>query len=158
MIEGHKAMGIVEFPRIAPAGTASGPWDAEELRQLIALFGAQRRRRVSSWDVGETERGEPQFYMLGPGPDYDCVMSVSRLARGYVLEDGTGRIMGEAPALHHFAEQTARSVARRGRSLVARATLLICAIRLTIEEKIEPIFEESQELLVRFAPQIAAFV
>ena len=27
-----------------------------------------------------------------------------------------------------------------------------------IEEKFEPIFEESQELLVRFAPQGAAFV
>jgi len=34
----------------------------------------------------------------------------------------------------------------------------VCAIRLTIEEKVEPLFEESQELLVRFAPQIAAFV
>jgi hypothetical protein len=31
-------------------------------------------------------------------------------------------------------------------------------IRLTIEEKLEPIFEESQELLVRFVPQVAAFV
>lgn len=151
-------MGIVEFPRIAPAGTASGPWHSDELRELVALFGAQPRRRVSGWDVGTTERGEPQFYVMGPGPDYDCVMCVSRLAQGYVLEDGAGRIMGEAPALHHFAEQAARSVASAGRSLVARLTLLICAIRLAIEEKVEPIFEESQELVVRFAPQLAAFV
>jgi hypothetical protein len=151
-------MGIVQFPRIAPAGRPSGPWHSDELSQLVALYGAQSRRQVSGWDVGETERGEPQFYVLGPGPDYDCVMCVSRLANGYVLEDGTGRIMGEAPALHHLAEQAARSVAGVGRSLVARLTLLICAIRLTIEEKVEPIFEESQDLLVRVAPQLAAFV
>jgi hypothetical protein len=42
--------------------------------------------------------------------------------------------------------------------LVARLALAWCAIRLTIEEKLEPIFEESQELLVRVVPQVAAFV
>jgi hypothetical protein len=157
-MERHKDMGIVQFPRIAPAGRPSGPWHSDELQQLVALYVAQSRRQVSGWDVGQTERGEPQFYVLGPGPDYDCVMCVSRLANGYVLEDGTGRIMGEAPALHHFAEQAVRSAAGVGRSLVARVTLLICAIRLTIEEKVEPIFEESQDLLVRVAPQLAAFV
>jgi len=31
-------------------------------------------------------------------------------------------------------------------------------VRLTIVEKLEPIFEESQELLVRVVPQVAAFV
>ena len=85
------------------------------------------------------------------------LLCVSRLAQGYVLEDGSGRILGEAPSLDRFAEQAARAAARGGRSFVARVTLLLCAIRLTIEEKVEPLFEESQELLVRFAPQIAAF-
>jgi hypothetical protein len=75
-----------------------------------------------------------------------------------VLEDGTGRILGEAPSLARFAEQVAHASVRGGRSLLARVTLLLCAIRLTIEEKVEPLFEESQELLVRFAPQMAAFV
>jgi hypothetical protein len=37
-------------------------------------------------------------------------------------------------------------------------TLLVGAIRLTIEKKVEPIFEETQELLARFAPQMAAMV
>ena len=41
---------------------------------------------------------------------------------------------------------------------MARVTLAWCTIRLAIEEKLEPIFEESQELLVRFAPQVAALV
>ena len=85
--------------------------------------------------------------------------SYSIAGRGaYHLEDGSGRLIGEAPSLHQFAEQAARAAVRGGRSFIARITLTLCAIRLTIEEKIEPIFEESQELLVRFAPQIAAFV
>ena len=29
-------------------------------------------------------------------------------------------------------------------------------VRVTIEEKLEPVFEESQELLVRVVPQVAA--
>ena len=47
---------------------------------------------------------------------------------------------------------------RGSRSLVARLALVWVMIRLTIEEKLEPVFEESQELLVRFVPQVAAFV
>ncbi|MEA2877619.1 MAG: hypothetical protein QOF14_2815 [Hyphomicrobiales bacterium] len=47
---------------------------------------------------------------------------------------------------------------RSGRSFIARATLAWCTIRLAIEEKLEPVFEKSQELLVRFVPQVAAFV
>jgi hypothetical protein len=47
---------------------------------------------------------------------------------------------------------------RGSRSLVGRLALVWVSIRLSIEEKLEPIFEESQELLVRVVPQAAAFV
>jgi hypothetical protein len=142
-------MSVIEFPQPTPHPDG---WRLDELRQLAALF------EMNPWDVGATEQGEPQFYVLGPAPDYACVLCISRLAHGYVLEDDAGRILCEAPALHLFAEQAARAVAGAGRSFVARAALLICAIRLTIEEKLEPMFEETQELLARFAPQLAAFV
>ena len=148
-------MSIVEFPRHDPA---SGDWSPDELQRLIAVFRADAAGAGTAWDVGATEHGDPQFYLLGPAPQHECVLCVSRLAQGYVLEDGSGRILGEAPSLDRFAEQAARAAVRGGRSFVARITLLLCAIRLTIEEKVEPLFEESQELLVRFAPQIAAFV
>jgi hypothetical protein len=146
-------MKIVEFPRRA---CGSPEWRPDELRQLTEMFGAEGAQ--VTWEVGTTEAGDPQFYLLGPAPSYDCLLCVSRLAHGYVLEDGTGRLLGEAPALHQFAEQITRAAVRSGRSFVARMTLLLCTIRLAIEEKVEPIFEESQELLVRFAPQVAAFV
>jgi hypothetical protein len=149
-------MKIVEFPRRDPCG--SPDWRPDELRQLTELFGADAAQAGITWEVGATEVGDPQFYLLGPAPNYDCLLCVSRLAHGYVLEDGAGRLLGEAPALHQFAEQVARAAVRSGRSFVARMTLLLCTVRLAIEEKLEPIFEESQELLVRFAPQVAAFV
>ena len=148
-------MSILEFPRRA---AALSDWRPDEWRELAALFQPAAADAGTAWDVGATEHGDPQFYLLGPAPDHECVLCVSRLAQGYVLEDGSGRILGEAPSLDRFAEQVARAAARGGRSFVARITLLVCAIRLTVEEKIEPLLEESQELLARFAPQIAAFV
>ena len=144
-------MSVVEFPRHDPL---SGDWSPDELQQLIALFRADAGG--AGYAVGATERGEPQFYLLGPAPGHDCVLCVSRLAEGYVLEDGEGRLIGEAPSLDRFAVEAARAAMRSGRSFVARVTLTWCTIRLAIEEKFEPLFEESQELLIRFAPQIAA--
>jgi hypothetical protein len=142
-------MSVIDFPQRAPRHDG---WQPDELRQLAALF------ETNPWDVGATEQGEPQFYVLGQAPDHPCVLCVSRLAHGYVLEDGIGRVVCEAPALHLFAERAARAVAGAARSFIARATLLICAVRLAIEEKLEPIFEEAQDSLTRFAPQLAGFV
>ncbi len=144
-------MSIVEFPRSFPA---SGAWSADELQQLIALF----RDGGTSYATGTTERGDPQFYLLGPAPEHDCMLCVSRLAQTYVLEDGEGRLIGETPTLDGFAVEAACAAVRGSRSLVARLARLWVTVRLTIEEKLEPIFEESQELLVRVVPQVAAFV
>ena len=146
-------MSIVEFPQ--RSFPASGAWSADELQQLIALFRADGE---TSYATGTTEHGDPQFYLLGPAPAHECVLCVSRLAQSYVLEDGEGRLIGETPALDGFAVEAARAAVRGSRSLVARLALLWVTVRLTIEEKVEPIFEESQELLVRVVPQVAAFV
>ena len=108
-------MSIVEFPQ--RSFPASGAWSADELQQLIALFRADGE---TSYATGTTEHGDPQFYLLGPAPEHECVLCVSRLAQTYVLEDGAGRLIGEAPALDGFAD---RGRARRGarRPLVRRA-------------------------------------
>ena len=144
-------MSIVEFPRGFPASDA---WSPEELQQLIALF----RDGETRYATGATEHGDPQFYLLGPAPEHACVLCVSRLAQTYVLEDGEGRLIGEAGALEGFAVEAARAAVRGSRSLVARLALVWCTVRLAIEEKFEPVFEESQELLVRVVPQVAVWV
>ena len=86
------------------------------------------------------------------------MLCVSRVARGYVLEDGTGRLIGEAPSLDRFAVEAARAAIRGGRSVMTRMLVAWVTLRLTIEERLEPIFEESEELLARYAPQIAAMI
>jgi hypothetical protein len=145
-------MTVIAFPRRLPGPSG---WRDDELRYLTALTPAGSGL---SWETGATERGDPQFYVIGPAPDHDCLLCVSRLADGYVLQDGAGRLIGEALSLDRFAVEAARAAMRGGRSFVARVTLLVCAIRLAIEEKVEPILEESEELVARFAPQIAALV
>jgi|SRR6185503_11928585 hypothetical protein len=141
-------MSVIDFPR------RGGDWRADELRPLVSLAQAARL----SWDTGTTERGEAQFYVLGPAPEHDCVLCVSRLAQGYVVEDGAGRLIGEAPSLDRFAVAAAGAAIRGSRSFVTRVLVAWVTIRLTIEEKLEPIFEESEELLTRFAPQVAAII
>ena len=75
-------MSIVEFPRRDAA--PSGDWRPEELRELTELF-APARASIT-WEVGLTEAGDPQFYLLGPAPDHDCVLCVSLV----VSYTGTG--------------------------------------------------------------------
>jgi hypothetical protein len=41
--------------------------------------------------------------------------------------------------------------------LVARAVLLWCTIRHMFHDKVEPLLDEGEELLVELAPQLAAF-
>jgi hypothetical protein len=121
------------------------------LRQLIALFRAE-----GNFAVGATEAGDPQFYLLGA--EHECVLCVSRLGSTYLLEDGEGRVLGEAPALDRFTAEAARAAVRRGRSFVTRLMLAWITLRLAIEEKLDPILQEGEELLARFAPQLAALV
>lgn len=141
-------MSVIDFPK------PTREWRPEELQQLVSIADAA----ALSWDTGTTERGEPQFYVLGPAPDRDCLLCVSRLAQGYVLQDGVGRLIGEAPSLDRFTVEAARSAVRLGRSFMSRMIVGWLTLRLTMEERLEPIIEESEELLARFAPQIAAFV
>ena len=141
-------MSVIDFPKPVRE------WHPDELQQLVSLANAAR----FSWGTGATERGEPQFYVVGPAPEHGCVLCVSRLAQGYVLEDGSGRLIGEAPALDRFAVEAARAAIRGSRSFVGRVMVAWITLRLTIEERLEPIVEESEEMLARYAPQIAAFI
>jgi hypothetical protein len=147
-------MNVVAFRgRIAPA---PGEWSRDEFARLVAL--AREAGADASFATGRTEQGDPQFYLLGPAPERDCILSVSRLGRSYVLEDGNGRVLGEVPSLERVGAEAMRAALRGGRSFVARATLVWVTLRLTIEEKLEPIFDETEELLARLAVPLLASV
>ena len=149
-------MTIIAFPsKVQPEG---GSWPAAELNEIVETLAPQLRSgEAGGWDVGVTEIGDPQFYLLGPPPHDECILCISRLGRVYVLEDGAGKVLFEHNSLVVLAEQ-ARSALRKTRAqIVARVTLLWCMVRELFEEKIEPIVGESEELLTHFVPQLAAF-
>jgi hypothetical protein len=86
----------------------SGGWRRAELRRLLAVCSASvSSGAASGWAFGETERGDPQLYLLGPEPECDCILCISRLDDLYILEDGKGRLVSEHNDLPSLGEQVA---------------------------------------------------
>jgi hypothetical protein len=148
-------MKIVTFPKTPEMPKA---WQAAELRMLTGACAAfVERGEASGWEIGATEAGDPQLYLVGPPPQQDCVLCISRLGRLYVLEDGAGRVLFERDSMLLLAEQMHALLQRRRGAIVARLTIAWCAIREAFEEKIEPLLAEPVEILAHVAPQLAAF-
>jgi hypothetical protein len=132
-------------------------WRSAELEKLVQTFNAAvDEGNAAGWEVGMTELGDPQLYLLGPGPEYDCILCVSRVGQQYVLEDGHGQILGEHNSLRTIGERAWAAVCGRKRSFAARITLVACAIGETFEEKLEALLEGPAELLTHLGPQLAA--
>ena len=147
-------MTVIEFPG---RPIRDGGWDGAELDEIAeSLAPYLTQAEICAAEIGQSEAGDPQFYVVGPPPDYDCILCISRLGQLYVLEDGNGRLLFEHNSLMALADQAKAALVKRKISLVARATVLWCAIRQTFEEKVEPVLGEGEELLAHVAPQLAA--
>lgn len=147
-------MSVVEFERRPGAPV----WTETELNTIVtALHAALAPTHGRSWETGVTEKGDTQFYLLGPLPDQSCELCLSRIGRLYVLEDGSGRLLFEHRNLDLVALH-ARAAVSSAPWLMVRAVVLWCAVRSTLHEKFEPVLVEGEELLVHIAPQLAAFV
>jgi hypothetical protein len=148
-------MTVIVFPPKPPQ--ADGSWRASELKAMIgALAPALTGGESGGYDIGVTEIGDPQFYLLGPPPHDECILCISRLGRSYVLEDGAGQVLYEHNSLVVLAEQAKSALRRRKAQIVARAGLLWCAARAAFEEKLEAVVGEGEELLAHVVPQLAA--
>lgn len=148
-------MSVVPFP----ARELPHNWQRSEMNTLLAACGESLEKgTVSGWEVGETERGDPQLYLLGPAPNHDCVLCVSRLGRLYVLEDGDGRILCEHDALGSLSDQVRHALRHKKAAIIARATVVWLAVKETFEERIEPMLAEPVEVLEHFAPQLVALI
>ena len=144
-------MSVVAFER----KQNGGEWSEKELSTLVAaLCAAPGTGR--EWETGMTERGDAQFYLLGPLPDQACELCVSRIGGRYILEDGSGRLLFEHRNLE-FVALHAKAAVPSTSWLMVRTITLWCAIRNTIHEKVEPLLVEGEELFVQFVPQLAAF-
>jgi len=133
-------------------------WSETELHTLLTtLKAALGSGDGRGWETGVTEKGDLQFYLLGPLPDQACELCVSRIAGRYVLEDGAGQFLFEHRSLPLVALHAKAAVSPRQWSLVARIALLWFTVRHTMHDKFEPFLVESEELIVHLAPKLAGF-
>lgn len=148
-------MTVHPFPKTTQAALG---WQPIELQQMAGTAVVPTEAsEAGGWVAGTTEVGDPQLYLVGPAPEHDCILCVSRLGRLYVLEDGAGRLLFEHASLGLLADRVQAALRRGKAGLVARLTVMWCAARETFEEKIEPIMAEPIEILTHVAPQLAAF-
>jgi hypothetical protein len=147
-------MTVVKFRR-RPA--EPGAWRSAELQQFVEVSSqAIAAGEASGWEVAITEQGDPQVFLIGPPPNYDCILSISRVGGVYVIEDGAGRVLFEQDNPMRLAEQATAALRRRKSALVARVAVAWCALREAVEEKTEAMMAEPMELLTHIAPQLAA--
>lgn len=141
------------------ARLAEGNWRVSELKSLAGTFEpVLHSGRASGWTVATTEDGDPQFYLVGPGPDEDCIVALSRLGGIYVLEDGNGRVLCEHNSLTTVAEKALAFLKQSQAGLVARLALVWCTTRHALQDKLETVIGESEEVLTVVAPQLAALI
>ena len=138
---------------------AAHAWQKTERTALLTACGdSVQKGIVVDWESGVTAAGDPQLYLLGPAPDHDCILCISRLGRLYVLEDGEGRVLYEHDAIAVLTEEVRGALRRKKGTIVARALVAWLAIKETFEERIEPLLAEPAELLAHVAPQLVALV
>jgi hypothetical protein len=148
-------MNVVKFPRLTTQ--AADGWQSAELQQFLAVSAnAIAAGEASGWEVGVTENGDPQVFLLGPPPDHDCILCISRLGRLYVIEDGAGRVLYEHDNPMLLVEHATAALRRRKAAIVAHVAVAWCALREAFEEKTEAMMAEPMELLTHIAPQLAA--
>ncbi|HEY7383077.1 MAG TPA: hypothetical protein VH743_05345 [Beijerinckiaceae bacterium] len=150
-------MNVIPF---MPAASALRSWSPRELEALVSVYETHAARGdASSWDVGATEFEDPQFFVFGPTPELDCIVAISRVGRIYVLENGTGQVLDEGTSLDNVVSRAKAPVTEyKPLGLIARVTVVLTAIRVAFHERIEPFLAESEEVLLRVAPQFAALV
>ena len=150
-------MNVVPFPR--RDGDIAGLWQRFEMQRVAdACAEPLSRGDVSGWEAGVTEAGDPQLYLLGPPPERECLVCLSRLGRVYVLEDGQGRILFEHDAIDVLAEQVRGALRRKRAAIVARIAVAWIAVREVFEEKVEPALAEPIEMFSLMAPQFSGLV
>jgi hypothetical protein len=146
-------MSVVAFER----KQNDGEWSERELSTITAALNAALAPSTGrAWEIGMTEKGDAQFYLLGPLPDQACELCVSRIGGRYILEDGSGRLLFEHRNLD-LVVLHARAAIPSTSWLMVRVIILWCAIRNVLHERIEPMLAEGEELLVQWAPQLAVF-
>lgn len=151
-------MSVIVFK--SRTGHEGDGWTDAERRALDAFFEARvRRDGVVEAAVVTTDLGDPQYFILGPAPACECVLSISRVSTQFVVEDGGGRVLIEVDNLAAALDAASRLRLRRDQSsLVAKAVLAWISLREFVEERTDAAVEEAveaAEILAHVVPQVA---
>jgi hypothetical protein len=147
-------MRLLKFPDVAEEKSCG--WRGAEVAQFTsACAPSVCSGDISGWEIGETELCEPQLYVIGPPPDYDCSLVVSRVGRLYVLEDGAGNVLFEHSDPLRLADQIYAALRRNRAAITARMAVAWCVAREFFEEKIEPVMAEPIELISHYGSYAA---
>ena len=134
-------MTVLRFPSRAQSHQQS--WPLDEMRELAeACSAAVAQGQASGWEIGATEHGDPQLYLIGPPPAYDCILCISRVGHHCVIEDGRGRVLLEHDSPLLLAEQALAALRRRKAALLAQVAAGWQAFREAFEEKTEALTTE----------------
>jgi hypothetical protein len=149
-------MTVIRFPTHPP--TPVDDWDPADREAIAKLCGPHLKAgEIIGYESGVTECGDPQVYLIGPAPEHDCILCISRLGRLYLLEDGRGQLLGEYQRIAELVDRAGSTLAQKRNSIAVRAIGAWYAAREFFEEKLEPLLAEPAELLSHVAPQLAAF-
>jgi hypothetical protein len=133
-------------------------WRKSELDALLGVLSPVfSLRGASGWEVARTEAGDPQFYLLGPKPDQECILCVSRVGNSYIVNDSEGEHITEISDIQMMSSHVQNFLKRHAARSLAKLMLIWCAAKQAFHDKVEPVVAEAEELLVHFAPQLAAF-
>jgi hypothetical protein len=139
---------VVSSARPLPHGQHG--WSAHELEELLRIYATHAGRRDVSWATAVTERDDPQFFVIGPEPEADCLVAVARVGERYVLEDGEAHVLCESRILPEVVKRAQLVLTTRSKpSLMVKLFVPIAAARSFFDEKIEPLIPDSVEVLLR---------
>jgi hypothetical protein len=132
-------------------------WRQSELDAILnAVSPVFELRGASSWEVSNTEHGEPQFYLLGPKPDQECILCISRLGQTYIVNDGEGHHIVDLSDLKALTAQVQGLLKHGATRALSKVVVVWCGAKQVFHDKFDPLFAEGEELLIHVAPQIAA--
>jgi hypothetical protein len=141
-------------------------WQPGEFAELVRLFRAMRERdHAESYEFGLTERGDPQFYVLGGDAERRCVCAVSRLCQQtqswYVIENGNGRVLSDGCCLRDMINDVVERsrTTPRHLSLVTKLVMGAFACEMALEHRVTGRTFAPLPLLDAigcWAPQVAA--
>ena len=110
-------------------------WSSHELEELMRLYAAHAGRRKLTWATAVTECDDPQFFLIGPEPEAECLTAISRVGERYVLEDGAAHVLCESRDLAEVAKRAQLSLQSRSRpSLLVRLLRFGRALRVAAGE------------------------